>query len=112
MQSSRRALLGRRHKCAIGPVHPYYADELRFIRRHFLVLRPGSIWPASSTPHPRGLMSRPLYAAALSTSILLSPLTRSLLSQPRHWVRTSSRRFGTGKPLPTPNRRPSSAPAT
>ena len=28
-----RLVLGR-HKCAIGPVHPYYTDELRFIRRH------------------------------------------------------------------------------
>src|SRR5262245_23469116 len=34
MQSSRRARFGRRHKCAIGPVHPYYTDELRFIRWH------------------------------------------------------------------------------
>src|SRR5262245_27800932 len=29
--------------------------------------------PVSSTPHPRGLMSRFLYAAALSSSIMLSP---------------------------------------
>ena len=34
MQSSRRARFGRRHKCAIGPVHQYYTDELRFIRWH------------------------------------------------------------------------------
>ena len=40
------------------------------------------------------------------------PPTRSPHSHPPHWVRTSSRRPGTGKPLPTPNRRPSSAPAT
>ena len=32
MQSSRRARFGRRHKCAIGPVHPYYTGELMFIR--------------------------------------------------------------------------------
>src|SRR3974390_1569148 len=31
---------------------------------------------------------------------------RGLHSPPRHWVRTSPRRPGTGKPLPTPNRRP------
>src|SRR5262245_20713345 len=40
------------------------------------------------------------------------PPTRSPHSHPRHWVRTFSRRLGTGKPPPTPNRRPSSAPAT
>ena len=34
MQSSRRARFGRRHKCAIGPVHPYYTGELMFIRWH------------------------------------------------------------------------------
>ena len=34
MQSSRRARFGRRHKCAIGPVHPYYTDELRYIHWH------------------------------------------------------------------------------
>src|SRR5262249_17037003 len=35
MQSSRRARFGRRHKCAIGPVHPYYTGELMFIRSHW-----------------------------------------------------------------------------
>src|SRR5262249_14747331 len=39
------------------------------------------------------------------------PHTRCPLPPPPHWVGTSFRRPGTGKPLPTPNRRPSSVPA-
>src|SRR5215510_5304112 len=41
--------------------------------RHFFVLRPDPICPVRVLNSPRGLMSRLLYAAALSSSILFSP---------------------------------------
>src|SRR5262249_24792867 len=144
MQSSRRAGFGRRHKCAIGPVHPYYTDELRFIRWHGnFAMRPTMVSLLTLLSHARmqvpgpvdptdlnvRLLNDPIWPAGVLTSPEVSchassmpppfrapscspPRTRSPHSHPRHWVRTSSRRLGTGKPPPTPNRRPSSAQAT
>jgi hypothetical protein len=50
------ARFGRRHKCAIGPVHPYYTGELMFIRWHgnspcaqpWSVSLPCYCWPAAT----------------------------------------------------------------
>src|SRR5215470_7073672 len=79
---------------------------------HFFGLRPDPICPAgvlNSPEVPCHASSVPPPFRAPSCS---PPPTRSPHSHPRHWMRTSSRRLGTGKPPPTPNRRRSSAQAT
>ena len=59
---------------AVSVTASSFVMRSRWIYSHFFVLRADPIWPAGvlNSP-PRGLMSRLLYAAALLSSILLSP---------------------------------------